>query len=227
MDKDGIVPLVSKAAAKGATIDSTGVLRENLAFKPLGLSSAEFEPHTDGSFLDKPDEILSLTCFEPATEGGESYLVSGSKLYDHLQRHLSIDSLEGLFRPDAISIGRGGQHTTKPVFRRNPCDGSIGMSWRCDLVANGAVHPDAKDGVAAIMAFVQDRTNQLQHKLRRNEMLLMDNSAVLHARRSFPDDTARRLARCNFFLEGSSAMYEGQIRSGFFARATIETASRG
>lgn len=229
-DADGLVPIV-------ATQQSASVYK--------GLTAAEFEPHTDGSFLARPDEVLSLTCFEPSTVGGESYLVSGAALYAHLAEVLTDAELAGLFRPDAISIGRGGQHATKPVFQRQQHlpgtsdgrgagqqgdkgeqSGRLVMSWRCDLVEKGTIHPAAAAGCAAILAFVTDRKNQAEHRLARNEMLLMDNRAVLHARRAFPDGEARRLARCNFFMAGERAELEASFATGF-APAEPVPAQRG
>ena len=215
MDSDGIVPIVASTAS---------AITKNKLSWAMGLTSAEFEPHTDGSFLAVPDEVLSLTCYEPAAEGGESYVVSGAKLFSHLQEVLSAAELAGLFLPDAITVGRDGQTATKPVFHVLPSESTqdssaatpkLTMSWRCDLVLRGQVHPEAKRGCDAILAFVTDPMNQLTHKLQRNEMLIMDNRAVLHARRSFPDGMPRRLARCNFFLEGEGGAFESHLATGF------------
>lgn len=222
-DSDGIVPIVAASAAS---------IAKNKLSWAMGLTSTEFEPHTDGSFLATPDEVLSLTCYEPAAQGGESYLVSGAKLFSHLQDVLSTGELAGLFLPDAITVGRDGQTATKPVFRILPPERAQGnpaavpfnnhnlaMSWRCDLVLKGQIHAEAKRGCEAILEFVTDPANQLSHKLDRNELLIMDNQAVLHARRSFPDGMSRRLARCNFFLDGTGGAFEGRLATGFTADA--------
>jgi len=227
MDADGIVPIVASTAA---------AITKNKLSWAMGLTSAEFEPHTDGSFLAVPDEVLSLTCYEPAAKGGESYVVSGAKLFSHLQEVLSVAELGGLFLPDAITVGRDGQTATKPVLhilpqeeqkraQGNPNNLAMAMSWRCDLVLKGQVHPEAKRGCEAILAFVTDPVNQLSHKLQRNEMLIMDNRAVLHARRSFPDGMPRRLARCNFFMEGSGSAFEGHLTTGFTADSAATAAA--
>ena len=231
MDADGIGPIVASTAA---AISKWG-------YGAMGLTSAEFEPHTDGSFLAAPDEVLSLTCYEPAAKGGESYVVSGAKLFSHLQEVLSEAELAGLFLPDAVTVGNGGQTATRPVLHILPQEEekraqgnpnpkrnnnlAMAMSWRCDLVLKGQVHPEAKRGCEAILAFVTDPVNQLSHKLQRNEMLIMDNQAVLHARRSFPDGMPRRLARCNFFMEGSGSAFEGHLTTGFTADAATTAAA--
>merc|ERR1740138_1484333 len=101
----------------------------------------------------------------------------------------------------AVRATSSAVRCSTPVFQQTE-GGQLLLSWRCDLVEKGTINPAAQAGCDAIMAFVQDRKSQVEHRLRRNEMLLMDNRAVLHARRSFPDGQARKLARCNFFMAG-------------------------
>ncbi|CAB9504667.1 unknown protein [Seminavis robusta] len=80
---------------------------------------------------------------------------------------------------------------------------------------NQAVHPDAHAGVMEMDAFIKSQSNHALYKLQRNEILLCNNAAVLHARRSFPDRQLRRLDRLNFITLGSGCKLEGRLKLGF------------
>jgi hypothetical protein len=79
-----------------------------------------------------------------------------------------------------------------------------------------AVHPDAVVGVVLVMlSFIEDERNHAVYKLQHNETLLCNNGAVLHERKSFPDDQIRRIDRLNFFTIGSGAKLDGRLQLGF------------
>ena len=77
------------------------------------------------------------------------------------------------------------------------------------------VHPDAYAGVLAIVDFVSHPQNHAVYKLKRNETLLCNNGAVLHARKSYPDDQEHHLDRINFHTIGSGAKRDGRVQPGF------------
>jgi len=211
-DADGVAPVgtFGADAAKPKYVSKMKVVK--------ALSNDEFEPHTDASFQPKSDEILSLTCYQPATDGGESYVVSGAAIFNHIQKILSPSELAALFRPDAVTFQRGEEMATKAVLKS--VGGRVHITWRRDIIIDKleeCVHPDAHVGVLAMDEFINNKQNQLEHKLQRNEVLLVNNQAVLHARRSFADGQIRRLDRLNFVMEGSGAKMDGRIELGFEA----------
>merc|ERR1712070_745780 len=178
----------------------------------------EFEPHTDGTFSSEKDEFLTLTCYTPAIDGGESYVVSGTAIYEYAKKVLKPNELEALFRSDAVTYKRPPQITKKAIFSKDEITGNITMVWRKDLFVDNmdeVVHPDAHAGVRAIIDFVNDEQNHVVYKLKRNETLLCNNGAVLHARKSYPDDQERHLDRLNFHTIGSGAKLDGRVQPGF------------
>merc|ERR1719491_2041467 len=195
-----------------------------------GTTSDEFEPHTDASFQQKSDEFLSLTCYQPSIDGGESYVVSGVAIYEHLKTVLTKSQLKSLFRPNAVTLTRGEESTTKAIFSKNEQTGHISVVWRKDIIVDKmkqAVHPDAHAGVLAMLLFIEDERNHVVYKLQRNETLLCNNGAVLHARKSFPDTQVRRLDRLNFVTMGSGAtLDDGRLTLGFKEQQAIQIPSK-
>lgn len=212
-DKDGVCAV--------GTFEAVKAEHKAKMSKVKALNNEEFEPHTDASFQVKSDDFLSLTCYQPAKDGGESYVVSGAAIYSHIRSVLTPIQLEALFRPDAVTFKRGEETATKAVLRREET-GRICITWRRDIIVDKmheAVHPAAHVGVKAIDAFVSDRRNHVEHKLQRNEILVCNNAAVLHARHSFPDEQIRRLERLNFETIGSECHLDGLVKIGFVEEA--------
>lgn len=203
-DADGIVDLFPEAVTFSG-------------YKSVGRSNQEFEAHTDGSFLAVPDEVVTLTCRTPSQSGGESILISATALYDHLCTTLTDDEMHGLFRDDAVAFGRGGEVDTKGVFKCDP-DGRMHVVWRRDLVIGNfdeVVHPAARAGISAFDAFCNDPNMQLKFKLKRNQLLILNNSAILHSRTPFGEGEMRFLHRCNFFTANGALAATGRFRPGF------------
>lgn len=215
-DSDGVAAIGKNFVSNSA---KTEELRKmpNKTFKAL--TSGEFEPHTDASFSKKSDEILSLTCYQPSIDGGESYVVSCLAIYEHVKKNVTSKELEALFRKDCVQFQREGETATKPIFDKDENTGNIKMVWRKDVIVDQMdtlVKPEAHAGVRAIIDFVDNQSNHLVYKLQRNETLICNNSAVLHARKAFPDHQVRRLDRLNFEFVGSGAILDdGRVKLGF------------
>jgi alpha-ketoglutarate-dependent taurine dioxygenase len=226
-DDDGVCPIGNFIAVDIAT-------KEKQTKKMKGVCKAttsdEHEPHTDSTFQKRSDEFLSLTCYQPSLDGGESYVVSGAAIYEHIKKVLKPSQIRPLFRSDAVTFTRGEESATKAIFTKDEKTGSIVLVWRKDIIVNKmdeAVHPDAVAGVLAMVSFIEDERNHAVYKLQRNETLLCNNGAVLHARKSFPDDQIRRLDRLNFFTIGSGAKLDGRLQLGFKEQHTATATGNG
>ena len=165
----------------------------------LGTSNEAHPFHTDGSYENNPPAVFALRCGEPAKEGGLTQVVSGKALHDWLARKDSA-ALAALYQPSALLVERAGKSATKAVFLLK--DGRVRMSFRSDATAQFAKDPDTQRAVSLIVSFLQDRNNVLEFKMRKGQIIVIDNGAILHGRTAFPANDPREMQR--LFFSGSS-----------------------
>ncbi|MFH3976576.1 TauD/TfdA family dioxygenase, partial [Acinetobacter pittii] len=103
----------------------------------------------------------------------------------------------GLLRGDALTIVRKHQSSTQPVFRLN--GEALGIKFRQnDGAAEVVEHPVAVEAFAELVAALEDPACQLRIKLEPGEILVLDNTAVLHGRTAFCANELREMRRLNF-----------------------------
>ncbi|WP_436599058.1 TauD/TfdA family dioxygenase [Pseudomonas aeruginosa] len=162
----------------------------------LGSTPLEHKLHTDGAFLDTPEQLCSLQCVRNAREGGETLLASAGLAFERLRRRMPTKHL-GLLRGDALTIVRKHQSSTQPVFRLN--GEALGIKFRQnDGAAEVVEHPVAVEAFAELVAALEDPACQLRIKLEPGEILVLDNTAVLHGRTAFCANELREMRRLNF-----------------------------
>lgn len=162
----------------------------------LGSTPLEHKLHTDGAFLDTPEQLCSLQCVRNAREGGETLLASAGLAFERLRRRMPTKHL-GLLRGDALTIVRRHQSSTQPVFRLN--GEALGIKFRQnDGAAEVVEHPVAVEAFAELVAALEDPACQLRIKLEPGEILVLDNTAVLHGRTAFCANELREMRRLNF-----------------------------
>jgi hypothetical protein len=173
-----------------------------------GVTTDEFLPHTDGSYLHGlirrgedyiqllPPKMLILQCWQSAQSGGASVLIDGQRVYDDLllenPEHLRTLSTKGCVtycRDDQIAIDRA-------VFEEL-ADGSVMMRFRYDSAAYLADW-----AVEAFHSLQQNYfTNpkyQTRFTLAEGQIIAVDNHRMLHGRDSFSNGGAgqkRKLRR--------------------------------
>lgn len=182
---------------------------ENFRSEYSGITSEEFLPHTDGSYLHGlvhrgeghyiqllPPKMLVLQCWQSAASGGANILIDGQRIYDDLatenQRHLRILSTKGCVtycRDDQIAVDRA-------VFEEMN-DGTVMLRFRYDSTAYVADW-----AVEAFHSLQQDYFSNAKYQSRlmltKGQIIVIDNSRMLHGRDSFStDDTSltRKLRR--------------------------------
>jgi len=208
----GCVQSHIRADANGLVGISTEAIvnREWEAYRSeyFGVSTEEFLPHTDGSYLHGlvhqegryvellPPKMLVLQCWQSAVAGGASVLIDGQRVYDDLAekdpRSLKILSTKGCVtycRDDQIAIDRA-------VFEELD-DGSVMLRFRYDAtayVADWAIEAfhDLQTAYFANPAY------QERFTLQTGQIIVIDNHRMLHGRDSFSNGKAgqeRRLRR--------------------------------
>jgi len=151
------------------------------------ISNQEAVEHTDASELIDPVKYFSLSVIYPAFKGGATRLVSAYSLYEALnircKRYLPILEKEYVF-----DTGRGEMNKAPILFR--DADGSIGFRWMRAFLENGKVHTDHWDDQTDV---VLDAVTQIMEEIRigihlkRGDIGIFNNRALLHARDSFQD----------------------------------------
>lgn len=178
----------------------------------LGASHEPHPLHTDGPFEKTPPKVMALQCETPDPTGGLSLLVSSKAIYRYLLQQ-DYKGLELLFNPYIFSVQRDNQFERKAIFECK--DDRIGMVYRSnDGKANVSNLSEANSVFSLIRIFIQDPKNQLKFKLKKGNILVVDNTSVLHGRTGFSPNSLRKLNRLNF--DGISS-YSSKILFGFEA----------
>lgn len=160
-----------------------------------GLTTEEFLPHTDGSYLHGlvhrdghyvqllPPKMLVLQCWQSAVAGGASILVDVQRVYNDLgnenPEHLRILSTKGCVtycRDDQIAVDRA-------VFEELN-DGTIMLRFRYDAaayVADWAI--EAFHGLQ--QNYFANAKYQSRLDLMKGQIIVIDNYRMLHGRDSF------------------------------------------
>lgn len=172
----------------------------------LGANNEDHPLHTGGTYSEEPPIVILLQCLKPSDIGGESILVSSKSIYHFLQEN-DPKGLNDLKKRGVVTIKRGKDSADRAIFDEHFLgNGSYTFSFRCDHVAEFYLKPcKIITTLALIKNFIDSAQNQIVFKLKRNQILIMDNCAVLHARKSFPADSDRCLQRLN--VDGKDTRY--------------------
>ncbi|KAK0714703.1 hypothetical protein B0H67DRAFT_489444 [Lasiosphaeris hirsuta] len=145
-------------------------------------------------------DILSLYALGVAAYGGESFLASSAKIYNEIART----------RPDVLHVLASddwpfdefwnGEYHTRPImhlfgphgpgfqFSRRPLTGAHFSPHHPDVPAMTEAQAEALD-----MVYFLAKEHAVEIALRKGDIQIFNNFAMLHARSSFTDDaTARR-----------------------------------
>jgi len=165
-------------------------------------------PHTDETYMPNPSKIVALACEIPAASGGGlSTITSGVAMYDYARNNFP-EHFQYLFLPDVLSIRRAlvgtgykVEHDLLAIFATQP-SGRISMRWRSNDTYVEKINPEAKSVYLSLCDFVMDDKFTLKHYLKKNQLLLMDNSGVIHGRTIYQKGERRLLWRMNFYNDG-------------------------
>ncbi|MFJ2742999.1 TauD/TfdA family dioxygenase [Streptomyces sp. NPDC087440] len=163
-----------------------------------GPSEAALAPHTDRAGPPGPPRLLALLCVRPAPTGGTSLLIGGATVHDRIAAAHpgELPTLYGDFHFGAErDLARTG-----PVFAHR--DDRLTVHYNRHQIERGhhaaglplsAAQTRALDAFDAVLA---DPDLFLRVPLHRGDLLLLDNTAVLHGRTAFTDHPDPLLRRC-------------------------------
>lgn len=151
--------------------------------------------HTDSQYREDPEGAFVLACIRPASQGGESILLSSKAAVEVAQRTLTSTELQLLYQPvwrwkvPSVFECREVLKETplQPVF--SP-DGSI--RWRDDnVICKSSEH---RPIISKLSANLRASEELVTVRLEAGDVLLCDNKFALHGRTAF-NDLSRLLYR--------------------------------
>ncbi len=146
-----------------------------------GANNSEHFLHTDGMYGKIP-KIMALQCQNPAQNGGESCIVLGQNLFNYLSESIP-SKIENLFETDFFRVARAGEESTKPLFSYSKSS-KITISFRKN---DGFAKVICKypEIYGMILDYLENRNNQVTFTMKKGDILIADNTAVLHGRTPF------------------------------------------
>lgn len=166
----------------------------------LGTSNVEHPFHTDGSYDEIPPYVVALRCDIAAQNGGITKLASGKAIYEEL---LMQDKafINALFAPNALHVERAGKKSSQPVFRYE--NNRILIRYRSDETSIFLENQDTQKAILIIKNFLEKESNYMMFTLKEKQVLIVDNTRVLHARTAFLKNEPRKMHR--LFFNGTTS----------------------
>jgi hypothetical protein len=157
----------------------------------MSQSSGEFQPHSDGSYLDglcvaggrvrrvMPPSMFLLQCVRPAEAGGLSFFIDAQQLFRTLARE-EPELFALATTPGLISYCGGAQVAMSfPMFAQRR-SGRWRIRFRSDLMyAETSVREALQD---LIERYVYSDLLRSYHSLQTREIVVCDNLRMLHGR---------------------------------------------
>ena len=181
----------------------TTVDPNNLAFTNLGLGT-----HLDNPYRDPVPGLQLLHCLDSSTEGGESILQDGFMaarvLRDENPDHFAILTQNWInfrFRDDSADL-----QSRVPLIEVNDRDEVIKVRFNNRSIDTIKLAPEAIKGFYAAyrhFAEILERPElQVVFKLQPGELMLFDNTRILHARKAYSASGSRHLQGAYSDLDG-------------------------
>ena len=185
----------------------------------VGASSGPHLMHTGGTFMpwEHVPKVVLLQCEHQARVGGRSTVASGAAAFRYLKEH-HPDALALLRAPDVFAVKRSARGVgsfgdtggvAKPNFDQGRLpDDRFWLTFRFDGQVKLDLRPDAAhEAFDKLLDFFNRSENQIDFKLQRNQILVCDNTSVVHARTAFQTGSGRKLNRLQLDGEHASLVF--------------------
>lgn len=181
----------------------------------FGTTNQETGLHTDGTYMEEPPKVVIHQCVNPASKDGKTLLVSCKNIYDEIIED-SRKNYDILKCPnDVYTISRAKQSYTRSVFCDCKKSGRIEVAFRAGEPATIEWSSEkSKKAFNKFEIISHNQSNIFSIRLRSYDILVIDNTSVLHGREEFPEgDTNRELNR--LFLDGNITEADELLNLGF------------
>jgi alpha-ketoglutarate-dependent taurine dioxygenase len=158
----------------------------------ISVSDGEACLHTDSAFSDAPERWFALWCVRPAHDGGESVLVDAAAVIGRMAADPSLRPAVDTLMTHDVPIWDGQRLLSIRALRRDG-DGKVAIRYRADLLREGLrrAELDPRDPVAealrTLTVELDDEAARVIVPLKADDLLIVDNHRVLHARQHFTD----------------------------------------
>merc|ERR1712187_719190 len=98
--------------------------------------------------------------------------------------------------------GSGMKCSAIPLFWVSPESGRLHLRWRCNDDCVKDIDVEAQSAYHRMDAIARSVLYQLEEQLAPREVLVVDNRAIAHGRRSFNTEEPRVLWRRNYYGDG-------------------------
>ena len=176
----------------------------NLAYTPLGLG-----PHTDNPYRDPVPTLQLLHCLSSSARGGESTLVDGFRVVEHLRvEHPGDFALLAGHCVVFTYRDTGAQlRATAPIIELDPHGEVRAIRFNARSLEppamTGPELADWYDAYLRLARLLEDERFQLQLRLEPGELFIVDNRRVLHGRAPYAASGGERhLQGCYADIDG-------------------------
>ncbi len=161
----------------------------NLAFTDAGLA-----PHTDNPYRDPVPGLQLLHCLADASEGGETRLVDGFAAAEALRAADPAGFAVLAQTPVQFGWGDGANalQTTQPVITLDAGGEVSAIRFNHRAFKAIAAPPEQRTrwraAIRALGTLIEAPETGVSFRLGAGDLIIMDNTRVLHGRRAFSDD---------------------------------------
>lgn len=181
----------------------TAVSPNNLAYTNLGLGS-----HADNPYRDPVPSIQLLHCLENSVDGGESVLVDGFKAASLLREKSPqhFNTLSTIWINYRFSDESTDLHCRVPMIEVNDKKQIVKVRYNNRSIAPVITDPkNIENFYAAYRCFaelLERDALKLKFQMKAGDLMLFDNTRIMHARTAFSDSGSRHLQGAYSDLDG-------------------------
>lgn len=173
-------------------------------------------PHTDCSYQPVPPPLVALQCEVPAPRGGLSILVPGEDLHRYLEE-TDPQGLRLMYEKAALQIQREQKIYTRSIFSQTS-QGWITIAYKVEGRESAFTLKTSKPLEKTrrrVDQFLTDPRNQFQLKLQIGQILLFDNTRVLHGRTAIEPSVGSPARKINRLWFDGQGVLADQLQLGF------------
>ncbi len=188
----------------GRLFDVRSVLHPtNLAYTGLGLSC-----HTDNPYREPPPTLQLLHCLASSAEGGDSVVVDGVEVAEHLRRTAParfalLARVPVPFRFRDAGTDLTAEHPIVTLDARGEIAAiRLNNRSKAPLRIEPALVEPWYDAYRAFVRLLEDPAWQVRFRLEPGDLFVVDNLRVLHGRTPFSGAGQRHLQGCYADMDG-------------------------